>query len=234
MNPINVVIYDEQQHCSSCSVCICVFKDQEISPYPLLYASSSIFALSSALISALISSKFTEGLAGSLSCSVTLFPLHCFRWERTISHGHHYITTLWSCLIMGKLQHWLSGAVHYRHHHGHGESKQKNGAVKFVSAILVFSQNIQLGHLSALTCSLYNQDMIVALCLDFVKLLYKCLDYDPGQHIHQLQQSLIIFHAFRDIFISLGLFLLCKTHPEGHTNKPQVPLQHKMLLIRDD
>lgn len=52
---------------------------QQRRPHPLLYASSSIFALSSALISALISSKLTAGLAGSLSCSDALFPLHCFR-----------------------------------------------------------------------------------------------------------------------------------------------------------
>lgn len=54
-------------------------QEQKRQPHPLLYASSSIFAL----ISALISSKFTEGLAGSLSCSSTLFPLYCFRKERT-------------------------------------------------------------------------------------------------------------------------------------------------------
>lgn len=112
-------------------MCLCVVKDEESRPHPLLYASSSIFALSSALISALISSKLTGGLAGSLSCSDTLFPLHCFRWERTVSLGryHHHgtryktessfhfssITTPQPCFITDKLQRCLSGSVHYRH-----------------------------------------------------------------------------------------------------------------------
>lgn len=81
MSPMNVVIYDEHQ-CHHTD-CLCVVKDEERRPHPLLYASSSSFALSSALISALISSKLTGGLAGSLSCPDSLFPLHCFRWERT-------------------------------------------------------------------------------------------------------------------------------------------------------
>lgn len=62
--------------------------------------------------------------------------------------------------------------------------------------------------------SLYVQDMIGTQRLDFVKLLHKCLDYDPGQHIHQLQKGLIIFYAFRNTFTSQGLYLYCKTHPE--------------------
>lgn len=60
----------------------------------------------------------------------------------------------------------------------------------FVGVILVSSQNVQLRHLRELDCgSLYNQDMIGAVCLDFVKLLHKCLDYNPGKHIHQAQQG---------------------------------------------
>lgn len=95
----------------------------------------------------------------------------------------------------------------------------------FVIAILVSSSS-DTRQLDSV--SLYNQDMIGAWCLDFVKVLHKCLEYDPGQHIHQPQQGLIIFHAFRVIFTSL----LGKTHPEGHTNKTKVPPQQKALLIR--
>lgn len=121
--------------------------------------------------------------------------------------------------------------MHYRHHHRHGKHEQKKWSwhCTFVIAIPVSSQNIELRHLRG---SLYKQDRTGALCLDFVKLLHKCLDYDLGQHIYQPQQGLIIFYAFRVIFTSAGLFLHCKTHPEGHTNKPKVPLQHNMLLIK--
>lgn len=62
------------------------------------------------------------------------------------------ITTLWPCLIVDKLQHWQAGSVHYRHHHRHGECKQKKmelALCTFVIAILVSSQNIQLRHLRA-------------------------------------------------------------------------------------
>lgn len=55
----------------------------------------------------------------------------------------------------------------------------------FVGVILVSSQNVQVRHLRELDSgSLYNQDMIGAVCLDFVKLFHKCLDYSPGKHIH--------------------------------------------------
>ncbi len=74
-------------------------------------------------------------------------PTHSFHCivsdgKKTISlgrHRHHNkpresvrpgsIPTPWPCLIVVKLQHWVTGSVHYRHHHRHGEYKQKeNGA----------------------------------------------------------------------------------------------------------
>lgn len=175
-----MVIHDEQQHFSSYSVCIFVSKDWKRRPYPLLYTSSSIFALSSALISALISSKFTGGLAGSLSCSVTLFPLHCFRWKKKNQPWTplHHNTVVLSCKGQTvALAKWCC-AIQTPSQTQRVQTKNRSWQICLCHFRLLTEHLAQI--LLVLTCSLYNQDMIVSVCLDFVKASHKCLDYDPG------------------------------------------------------
>lgn len=127
-------------------------------PHPLLYASSSIFALSSALISALISSKLTEGLAGSLSCSDALFPLHCFRLEKNSQPWTPTHDNTVALSQNGQRQLWLSGGVYYRHPRRHDKYEQKKRSWHFATLLGLFSSPHRTSRSDTWELrSLYNQ-----------------------------------------------------------------------------
>lgn len=103
--------------------------------------------------------------------------------------------------------------VHSRHHH----HKKDECKWKTVIALCTFVIAIVLKEHLAQTLRelysgwLYNCNMIGALCLDFVKLFHKCLDYWIANPVIAYPSTLaFFFNAFRFIFTSLELFLHCK------------------------
>lgn len=204
-------------------------------PHPLLYASSSIFALSSALISALISSKLTEGLAGSLSCSDTLFPLHCFRLEKNSqpwTPTHHNTVALSQ---NGQLQLWLSGGVHYRHHHRHGKYEQKKKTRAGTLQLCYGYSRLLTEHLaqtlesSALIITRYDWSLVPGLC----QTLAQMFRLRPRIGYPSTAGGFDYFLCFQGYFHLTGAFLCSQRHILKVTQTSQtVALQHKMLLIR--
>lgn len=111
----------------------------------------------------------------------------------------------------------------YRHHRRHGRHEQRKRELAlhicycYSGPAEPAAQTLER---STPAVFMASGGLVPGLCQN-------CLDYGPGQPIHQPQRGLIIFYAFRVIFTSPVLLLSRTTHPQGRTNKPKVPRQHK-------